>query len=177
MKSTTVTAPALMLGYGILRWVDGLDGRRHNSSAWTIGHILFFAAMVLFAVQALGLARRARERAAIAVPALAATVVGAGCFLWVIVGDLFSGFDHPLPSWLENVGPALFVIGMVVLLGLQSVAGRLPYWSPVAFLAGFVATSIDLDLLPWASVLILIGSIPVARRVFAAPPAASVQAR
>jgi hypothetical protein len=169
MRSTTIAAPALMLGYGVLRWIDGLDGSRHNGPAWTIGHTMFFVAMVLYAVQAYGLARLARDRAAIAVPALVASVVGAACFLWVIVGDLFSGFDHPLPSWLENIGPAFFVIGMVTLLVLQSVARRLPYWSPAVFLVGFVAVSVDLDLLPFAAALILIASVPVARGVFAPP--------
>jgi hypothetical protein len=167
MRSITIVAPALMLGYGIARWIDGLDGSRHNGPAWTIGHTMFFLAMVLFAVQAVGLARLARDRLAIAVPAVAATVFGAACFLWVIVGDLFPGFDHPLPALLENAGPALFVIGMVTLLGLQSFARRLPWWSPAAFLVGFVATSIQLDLLPFAAALILAGSIPVARGVFA----------
>jgi hypothetical protein len=169
MRSITIAAPALMLGYGVLRWIDGLDGARHNGPAWTVGHTMFFLAMVLFAVQASGLARLARDRLAVAAPALAATVFGAGCFLWVIIGDLFSGFDHPLPSLLENGGPALFVIGMVTLLTLQSVERRLPYWSPAAFLVGFVATSVDLDLLPFAAALILVGSVPVARGVFAAP--------
>jgi hypothetical protein len=169
MRSITIAAPALMLGYGVLRWIDGLDGVRHNGPVWTLGHTMFFLAMVLFAVQALGLARLGRDRPAIALAALAATVFGAGCFLWVIVGDLFSSFDHPLPSLLENFGPALFVIGMVTLLVLQSLDRRLPWWSPAAFLAGFVATSVDLDLLPFAAALILIGSVPVARGVFAAP--------
>jgi hypothetical protein len=169
MRSITIAAPALMLGYGIARWIDGWDGSRHNGPAWTIGHTMFFLAMVLFAVQAAGLARLARDRPAVAVPALAATVFGAACFLWVIVGDLFSGFDHPLPSLLENAGPALFVIGMVTLLALQSVSRRLPWWSPAAFLVGFVATSVDLDLLPFAAALILVGSVPVARGVFVTP--------
>jgi hypothetical protein len=169
MRSITITAPALMLGYGLLRWIDGLDGSRHNGPAWTAGHVMFFLAMVLFAVQAAGLAGLARDRLAVAVPALAATVSGAACFLWVITGDLFRSFDHPLPSWLSNTGPALFVIGMVTLLGIQSFERRLPWWSPAAFLTGFVATSVDLDLLPWASALILIASVPVARGPFSAP--------
>jgi hypothetical protein len=169
MRSTTIAAPALMLGYGVLRWIDGLDGSRHNGPAWTIGHVMFFLAMVLFAVQAFGLTRLAGDRLAVAVPALAATVFGAACFLWVIVGDLFSGFDRPLPSWLDGTGPALFVIGMVTLLVLQSLDRRLPYWCPAVFLAGFVAVSVDLDLLPVAAALILIGSVPVARGVFAGP--------
>jgi hypothetical protein len=165
MRSISITAPALMLGYGIARWLDGLDGQRHNGPAWTIGHVMFFAAMVLFAAQAFGLAWRGRDRMAVALPALAATVFGAGCFLWVIIGDLFRSFDHPLPAPIAGGGPALFVIGMVTLLGLQSAARRLPWWSPAAFLAGFVAVSVDLDLLPWAAVLILAGSIPLARRL------------
>jgi hypothetical protein len=168
MRSITIAAPALMLGYGIARWIDGWDGSRHNGAAWTIGHTMFFVAMVLFAVQAAGLFSKT-DRPAVSVPALAATIFGAACFLWVIVGDLFSGFDHPLPSVLSNFGPALFVIGMVTLLGLQSVARRLPWWSPAAFLVGFVATSVQLDLLPFAAALILAGSVPVARGVFTAP--------
>lgn len=169
MRSTTIAAPALMLGYGVLRWVDGLDGTRHNGPAWTAGHIMFFLGIVLFTVQAFGLARLARDRPGVAVPALTATVVGAACFLWVIAGDLFRSFDHPLWPWLNGPGPALFVIGMVTLLGIQAVRRRVPYWSPAVFLLGFLAVDIDLDLLPWASTLILIASVPVARGLFAAP--------
>ncbi len=167
MRPTTIAAPLLMLGYGIARWIDGFDGARHNGPAWPIGHTMFFLAIVLFAAQAVALARRSMS--AIAWPALAATLVGAFCFLWVITQDLFSGFSADLPGILNAVGPPLFVIGMVTLLTLQVVARRLPVWSAIAFLAGYLAISVDLDLLPLASLVLIAGSIPVARGVFAAP--------
>jgi hypothetical protein len=169
MRSITIAAPLLMLGYGIARWIDGLDGTRHNGPAWTVGHLMFFASIGLFAAQAVALARRAADRPAIARTALAATLVGAFCFLWVITGDLFAGFDLDLPGPLNAGGPLLFVLGMVTLTGLQAVARRVPYWSPVAFLIGYLAISVDLDLLPAASVLLLAASVPVARGLFAAP--------
>jgi hypothetical protein len=124
MRSTTIAAPLLMLGYGIARWIDGFDGARHNGPAWPIGHTMFFLAIVLFAVQAVALARRSLP--AVAWPALAATLAGAVCFLWVITGDLFAGFDADLPDALNTVGPLLFVLGLVTLLALQVVARRLP---------------------------------------------------
>ena len=167
MRSTTIAAPLLMLGYGIARWIDGFDGARHNGPAWPIGHTMFFRALVLFAVQAVALARRSRP--VVAWPALAATLAGAFCFLWVITGDLFAGFDADLPEALNTVGPLLFVLGLVTLLALQVVARRLPFWSPVAFLAGYLAISVDLDLLPLASLLLVVAGAPVARGVFVAP--------
>jgi hypothetical protein len=43
-----VAAPALMFGYGVVRLIDGLDGEYGPSPAWTIGHLLFLAGLVLF---------------------------------------------------------------------------------------------------------------------------------
>jgi hypothetical protein len=169
MRSTTIIAPLLMLGYGIARWVDGFDGARHNGVAWPIGHTMFFLAIVLFAVLAVALARRAPGRTAVAWTACAATLVGAFCFLWVITGDLFAGFGRDLPGPLTAIGPPLFVLGLVTLLGLQAGARRLPFWSPIAFLAGFLAISFDLDLLPLAALVLLAAAVPVARGVFAVP--------
>jgi hypothetical protein len=167
MRSTIIAAPLLMLGYGIARWIDGFDGARHNGPAWPVGHTMFFAAIVLFVIQAAALARRSLP--AVAWPAFGATVVGAFCFLWVITGDLFPSFDTDLPGVLNAAGPPLFVVGMVALLSLQVVARRVPFWSPVAFLAGYLAISVDLDLLPLAALVLFAGSIPVARGVFAPP--------
>jgi hypothetical protein len=168
MRSTTIAAPLLMLGYGIARWIDGFDGARHNGPAWPIGHTMFFVSIVLFAVQAVALTRLA-DGPLIARTALAATLIGALCFLWVITGDLFSGFQESLPGVLTAVGPPLFVLGMVTLLGLQAVARRLPFWSPIAFLIGYLAISFDLDLLPLAALVLVVAAIPVARGVFAPP--------
>ncbi|XVU21849.1 hypothetical protein ACQPZJ_31865 [Actinoplanes sp. CA-054009] len=168
MRLMAVVAPLLMLSYGLLRWVDGWDGDRGNGPAWDVGHVAFFAAMVLFAVLAVQMRQLLIARRAVTVAAsvaAAAAVFGVGCFLWVIVGDLFDGFREraPLPEALETTGPALFGLGVVVLMGLLAAARRLPWWSPVLFLAGFLAISVDLDLLPFAAVAILIAFAPLAR--------------
>jgi hypothetical protein len=162
-------APALMLVYGLLRVVDGLDGDRHNGPAWDLGHLAFFVAIVLFAVLALAL--RAVDRPAVAWQrvlvdaATAAVLFGAGCFLWVITGDLSEGFQTaaPLPDALQPVGPALFQAGLLILLVRLVLARRLPVWSPVAVLVGFAAIAVDLDLLPLGSALVLVALVPLAR--------------
>ncbi|MFF5083784.1 hypothetical protein ACFY36_42610 [Actinoplanes sp. NPDC000266] len=167
MRLMAVVAPLLMLCYGLLRWVDGWDGDRGNGPAWDVGHVAFFAAMVLFAVLAVRMRGLITGRRAVTVAAslaAAAAVFGVGCFLWVITGDLFDGFREraPLPDVLETTGPALFGLGIVVLMGLLAAARRLPWWSPVLFLAGFLAIPVDLDLLPFAATAILIAFAPLA---------------
>jgi hypothetical protein len=162
-------APALMLVYGLLRVVDGLDGDRHNGPAWDLGHLAFFIAIVLFAVLALAL--RAQDRPAgtwqrvVVDAATVAVLAGAACFLWVITGDLSESFHSaaPLPDALQLAGPALFEVGLLVLLVRLVLARRLPVWSPVAVFAGFAAIGINLDLLPLGSALVLVALLPLAR--------------
>jgi hypothetical protein len=165
-----VTAPALMLVYGILRWIDGLDGRHKGGPAWNVGHTAFLIAIVLFGVLAVGLGRIVRRespsRQPVADVATAATLFGAACFLWVIIGDLFAGFRDaaPLPGPLELIGPALFQLGMLTLLVLLVVARprRLPVWSPMLVLLGFASIAASLELLPFASILVGAGLVPLA---------------
>ncbi|MEU8818811.1 hypothetical protein [Actinoplanes sp. NPDC048796] len=172
MRLMAVVAPLLMLCYGLLRWVDGWDGDRGNGPAWDIGHAAFFAAMVLFAILAVQMRQliaarnpRSRTSTVVASVAAAAAVFGVGCFLWVITGDLFDTFSEraPLPDALETTGPALFGLGVVVLMAQLAAARRLPWWSPALFLAGFLAIPVDLDLLPFAATAILIAFVPLAR--------------
>ncbi len=170
MRSISVAAPLFLLAYGVLRWIDGLDGHRKGGPAWNIGHVSFLIAMVLFAALAIGLARRAVTGRRLAMVLAAVAVLGAGCFVWVIIGDLRESFPD-LPDPLQIAGPLLFVLGMVVLLSLQVAAGRVPVWSPVLFFAGYAAISVNLDLLPFAAVLILGSLVPLHR-----PPAASPRA-
>lgn len=165
-----VAAPALMVAYGILRWIDGLDGHRKGGPAWDLGHVAFFAAVALFAVVAVALRRTvvadAPRRRVLADVATGAAVFGAGCFLWVITGDLSDAFREaaPLPEVLEVAGPALFQIGLLTLLVLMVVARRLPVWSPVLVLAGFAGIAASLDLLPFASLVVGLGLAPLAVR-------------
>ncbi|MEV4352060.1 hypothetical protein AB0J83_47005 [Actinoplanes sp. NPDC049596] len=185
MRLMAVVAPLLMLFYGLARWVDGWDGDRGNGPAWDLGHSAFFVAMVLFAVLAIQMRRLlVVKRRATAVAASVATVgvvFGVGCFLWVITGDLFDSFQEsaPLPGALETTGPALFGLGMVVLMALLAGVRVLPWWSPALFLIGFLAIPVDLDLLPFASAAILIAFVPLAQpsRLVRRPAPADVQKR
>jgi len=43
-------APACLLGYGVLRLMDGIDGSHRPGLAWNLGHVSFLAAFVLFGV-------------------------------------------------------------------------------------------------------------------------------
>jgi hypothetical protein len=161
-----VVAPLSLLAYGILRWVDGLDGDRRGGAAWNVGHLFFLLSVVLFAVLADVLVRLSPWRV-VALVAAGATWVGAACMGWVIVGDLSADFraEWSLPHVLEVAGPPLFAIGLVALLVLQVVAGRVPVWSPVLFFLGFVAISVELDLLPPAALLITAATLPLVRVV------------
>ena len=166
MKSMAFSAPLLMLLYGVLRWLDGLDGHHDkDGAAWKVGHVAFFVAMALFAVLAVALARRATRAPRVAVVAAAAAVFGAGCFDWVIAGDLSRSFRDrwPLPDALQIAGPLLFVVGLVALLSLEVAAGRLPVWSPILLFVGYSSITISLDLLPIASLVILASMAPIGR--------------
>jgi len=168
VRICALAAPALMLVYGLLRVVDGLDGDRHNGPAWDLGHLAFFVAIVLFAVLAValrGLDRPAAPASRVLVEAATVAVLfGAGCFLWVITGDLSEDFRSaaPLPEPLELIGPALFQVGLLVLLVRLVLARRLPVWSPVLALVGFAAIGINLDLLPLGAALVLAALLPLA---------------
>jgi cytochrome bd-type quinol oxidase subunit 2 len=165
-----VTAPALLLAYGILRWIDGLDGHHKGEPFWSAGHVAFFIAIVLFGMLAVALDRTIRSespaRRHLADAATAAAVFGAACFLWVILGDLSADFRDaaPLPDPLQTAGPALFQIGLLTLLILLVVnrPRRLPVWSPVLVLLGFAMIAINLDLLPVAAVVVGLGLYPLA---------------
>ncbi|GIE97109.1 hypothetical protein [Paractinoplanes rishiriensis] len=165
MRPLSIAAPLFLLAYGILRWIDGLDGHRKDGLAWDVGHVSFLVAMVLFGALAVLLAGRAVTGRRLARVAAAGAVAGVGCFVWVILGDLSEEFARrwPLPDALQVAGPLAFVLGMVVLLGLQVAAGRAPVWSPVLLFAGYAAISVNLDLLPVASLLILASTAPLAR--------------
>ena len=162
MRTFSLSAPLLLLLYGILRFFGSLDGHTRGGWTWTVGHLAFFLGMTLFAALAAVLWERAKVLSTIGV---AASVFGVGCFLWVIAGDLNAGFRDrfPLPSALETAGPLCFLLGMILLLSIRVADGRVPWWSPALFLAGFLAISVNLDLLPLAAVVVLVSMVPVAR--------------
>jgi len=165
MRSMAFAAPLFMLAYGVLRWIDGLDGHRKGGPAWNLGHLAFLASMVTFVLVAAALFRRATLARRTAVVAVTSAVSGAACMIWVIIGDLSATFRDrwPLPGALETLGPICFVLGMVALLSLQVAAGRLPVWSPVLLFLGYTAITVSLDLLPLAALLMLGALAPLGR--------------
>jgi hypothetical protein len=162
-----VAAPFLLLTYGILRWIDGFDGDRGNGLAWDAGHTAFLLAMLLFALLAT-LIRPTVGHTALAGTATAAAILGAGSFGWIIVGDLSEPFRRalPMPGPVQLIGPLLFQFGLLTLLGLLAYARprRLPWWSPLVVLAGFLAIAVSLDLLWLAALTIGVGLAPLAIR-------------
>jgi hypothetical protein len=168
VRRSAVAAPALLLLYGVLRLIDGLDGHHGRGYLWNLGHTAFFLSFVLLA--GLMIAIRAQIAGAspgqrpLATAAMVAALLGAAAFLWVILGDLFAALPD-LPDALQLIGPLLFEIGALTLLGQLVVARppRLPIWSPVLVFAGFLAIALMLDLLPFGALLIGAGLAPLAR--------------
>ncbi|MFD7505983.1 hypothetical protein [Streptomyces sp. NPDC059850] len=166
-----VLIPFLLLVYGVLRLIDGMDGAHGPGVAWNLGHTFFLAAFLLFGafvVMLRGLVPTAtiRSRTA-AAAAMVAGIFGAGCFVWVILGDLFSGLadSAPLPGPLEFAGPLAFQLGLLTLL-IMLVAvrpRRLPVWSPALVFVSFALIAVSLDLIPLAAVVLATGLTPLAR--------------
>jgi hypothetical protein len=164
-----IVAPILLLLYGLLRLIDGLEGDHGPGLAWNLGHILFFIAFVLLGVLIVGLremAPAATVRARIVANlAAAGGLSGVACFLWVILIDLFPDFHEtaPLPEPLEMIGPLLFQLGTLTLLTMFVTARprRLPIWSPLLVLTGFLLFAINLDLIPIGALLVLVGLAPL----------------
>jgi hypothetical protein len=166
--------------YGLCRLTPG--GQTHGL-AWNVGHTFFFGAFVLYGILTVGLRRLVPAASpvgrAVADIVTICSLVGVLCFLWVTLGDLFVEFKRaaPLPGPLK-VGPALFVVGTIILsVRLMTARPRLlPPWCLLPIVAGFVAISADLDLLPIGAVLLAAGLIPVAApgRSIAGDPVAGV---
>lgn len=170
IRFSALSAPLLLLLYGVLRMLDGLDGQRGPGLAWNAGHTLFFAAFVLLGVLTVGLYRLVPAREgptrAVAGVATAAGLFGAACFLWVIAGDLSADFRDaaPLPDALKLLGPLLFQFGMLTLLVMLATLRprRLPAWSPVLVIVGFLLVGVNLDLIPVGALVVLAGLAPLA---------------
>jgi hypothetical protein len=183
-----IAAPLLLIAYGIARALDGLDGSHGPGPAWTIGHLFFLAGILLFGVVLFDLRAALPRWRGFGTAALAVGLVGILAFVRTILVDLIVGFrstDRPamnalyphydswpggLPSgltgFLDNAGPSLFVVAMLVLTVLLATLRprRLPWWSPVLVAIGFLAISFDLDLLTVGGFLVLLSLLPAARR-------------
>ncbi|MET7643297.1 hypothetical protein ABZS83_06540 [Streptomyces sp. NPDC005426] len=178
-----VLIPFLLLSYGVLRLIDGMDGDHGPGVAWNVGHTFFLAAFLLLGalvVELRGLVPSATPRTkAAAGAATAVGTFGAGCFVWVILGDLFPGLadSAPLPAPLEFAGPMAFQLGLLTLL-IMLVAVRprqLPVWSPVLVAVAFVLISVSLDLIPLAALVLLAGLTPLSLNRTPAAPSGAVR--
>jgi hypothetical protein len=48
VRFCALVAPACLLVYSVLRWIDGLDGHHdHGSLFWNVGHGFFFVALAV----------------------------------------------------------------------------------------------------------------------------------
>jgi len=156
--------------YGLLRLIDGLDGDHGPGLAWNLGHTLFLFGFVLLGVLTVGMRQLVPATTTwtrvVASLATIAGLFGVACFLWVILGDLFGDFHDaaPLPDALEMIGPLSFQLGVLTLLIMLVTARprRLPIWSPLLVLIGFVLFAVNLDLIPIGALLILAGLAPLA---------------
>ncbi|MUN41148.1 hypothetical protein [Actinomadura litoris] len=177
-------APALMLAYGVVRLIDGRDGQHGPGPAWTVGHLLFFGSLVLYGGVIAGLYGRIRATGGGTARRVATGVMtavagfGLVTFVRVTIVDLVVGVraadaaekstladryaDVPavLPQAVYEIGPVLFMLGLVALLvqyAVRAPGGRaVTALSPVLVVLSFVTITLDLDLLPAGAALIWI---------------------
>ncbi|SBT54860.1 hypothetical protein [Micromonospora narathiwatensis] len=170
LRPVAVTAALLLLGYGVLRLIGGLDGPRDRSAwPWMVGHTLFLFGIVAFGAVIVGLHSLLRATSprlgVLDDVAAVAGLVGATAFVWVILGDLFPRFADAVatPDLVLLGGPALFELGVLTLLVRTAVARLLPAWAPILVLVGFGSIAVNLDLLPIGAALVLAGLVPLGR--------------
>jgi hypothetical protein len=181
MKKIFATAPLLLLAYGIVRLIDGADGNHGPGLAWTIGHLLFLAGFLLYAAVLVGLRRLIVRGRGLATVAVVAGLIGVVAFVRVIVIDLIVGIRAADPAAMDRIGdeydrwpgnlgiydtfyeigPLLFLLGLLTLAILLTVARKLPVWSPVLLALGFVLITINLDLMPLGAAALLIAVLPL----------------
>ncbi|TDD51214.1 hypothetical protein E1286_10930 [Nonomuraea terrae] len=187
-----VAAPLLVLAYGVIRILDGLDGSRGPGLAWTAGHLAFMAALVLF-VQIFWRLRAMAGRNGLATVTAAAGTVGIATLLAQFGIDIVVGFmaaDHdamgPLFDQVQSVpgvqlaiydgGPFLFYLAQLGLVVQLAVMRRIKAWTPVLVLIDLALPFADKDLIPLGAVFLLVSFLPLARRTTeaAARPAAAL---
>jgi len=175
-----LAAPALTVVYGLVRLLDGLDGAHGPGLLWTVGHLAFFAALILF-VTILLAARRMAGGGAVATAAGVAGVAGVCCSLVQIGIDIVVGIvaadraamvrmfgdvqDVPgVAVVVYGPGPALLYLGLIALAVHLAVVRAAPVWTPVFLVLGIGVTLAGLDLLPLGGLLMLAALAPLARR-------------
>ncbi|MEU4619277.1 hypothetical protein AB0G04_04750 [Actinoplanes sp. NPDC023801] len=162
VRHLALDAPLLLLAYGLLHLIDGLDGTYGPGLAQNLSYLAFLAAMVLFGVLAAAVCPLVPPDArTVAAVAATVTLAGTGCFLWAIAGDLTGAFPDATP--VRIAGLLLFALGMLTLLGLLVAARRTPAWSPLLFGAGIAAIIVEVGYLPLGALIVVAALAPLAR--------------
>ncbi|MER5320565.1 hypothetical protein [Streptosporangium roseum] len=185
-----VAAPLLVLAYGVIRILDGLDGSRGPGLAWTTGHLAFLAALALFVPIFWEMRRMANRDALSTVSAVMGTVgilaVSAQFVIDIAVG--FLSADHAAMGVLfdriqavpgvslaiYDGGPYLFYLGQLALVVQLAVIGRVKAWTPVLVLFDLVLPIVDRDFIPLGAIFLLVSFVSLARGI--APTAKPVAA-
>lgn len=174
-----VAAPLLVLAYGLLRLVDGLDGSRGPGPAWTAGHLAFLGALALFTLIFREMWRML-GRGPLATATMVAGFAGVAAASAQFAIDIAVGFiaaDHdamtPLFAQVKAVpgvslavydaGPFLFFIAQFALV-VQLAARRLvALWTPVLVLLDLTLPLVSKDLIPVGALFLLVSFWPLAR--------------
>jgi hypothetical protein len=179
-RTAYITAPLLVMAYGVIRIIDGLDGSRGPGPAWTIGHIAFLAALALFVVifrdmwLILGRTRLATAH-------LVVGIVGIACAGTQFVIDIAIGFmavDHdamgPLFEQVQAVpgaqlviydaGPFLFYVAQLALVVHVAARKQVKYWTPALVAVDLALPLINKDLMSVGALFLLVSLWPLARR-------------
>ncbi|RVX45251.1 hypothetical protein EDD27_8038 [Nonomuraea polychroma] len=175
-----IAAPLLVLAYGVIRILDGLDGSRGPGIAWTTGHLAFIGALVLFVPIFWRLRQMAGGKALATMSAVAGTA-GIVALLAQFGIDIVIGFmaaDHdamgPLFDQVQAVpgvqlaiydaGPYLFYVAQLALVIHAAFRKEVKAWTPVLVLIDLMLPLIDKDLIPVGAVFLLVSFWPLARR-------------
>ncbi|MEU3730686.1 hypothetical protein AB0E81_14880 [Streptomyces sp. NPDC033538] len=179
-RTVMFAVPALTLTYGLFRIADGLDGERGPGPAWTLGHLAFCAALVLFAVVFRWLRALAPSGDRVAAVAHWAATAGAAVLLVQFGIDLVAGAvsaDHlEMSRFMGRVsqvpgvapvvydfGPYLFYVGMLALIARLAVVRVVRPWTAFLVLADLVMPLADKDLIPVGALLLSVSFAQLAR--------------
>jgi multisubunit Na+/H+ antiporter MnhB subunit len=185
-----IAAPVLTFTYGVIRIIDGFDGERGPGPAWTIGHLVFIAAMVMFLLVFRHLHRLA-GRDTLSTVTLVVAAVGAVALIGQFGVDIVNGFlsdDHArmaeisrsvhknqlVALALYDVGPYLFYAGQFVLVVQLAVTRRIAGWTPFLLLVDLIMPLVDKDLIPIGAAALLVSFVSISRRIPAEPVPALV---
>ncbi len=170
-------APLFIVGYGIVRLIDGLDGSHGPGPAWTTGHLMFLVALLLFVVVLFALrravtaengsgaasglgGRRTTPASVTAAVAVAVGVVGLLAFVRTVVVDIIVGLRSADRPAMNRLYPHYDTFPGGLPAGLTSALDTV---GPVLLLAALLALTIQLAAPPrrrlrwWSPVLVAAG--------------------